>query len=51
MNTEKIKHQRVTFKGYLLLEEDLIAVDEQSETVNVTGEMKDYVSAISRTIK
>ena len=33
------------------IEEDQVAVDEQSETVNVTGEMKDYVSAISRTIK
>jgi len=32
------------------IEEDEIAVEEV-EAVNVTGEMKDYVSAISRTIK
>ena len=32
------------------IEEDQVAVDEQSETVNLTGEMKDYVSAISRTL-
>ena len=33
------------------IEVDQIAVEELTEAVNVTGEMKDYVSAISRTIK
>ena len=32
------------------IEEDEVAVEEQTETVNLTGEMKDYVSAISRTL-
>jgi len=33
------------------IEEDAVAVEEISESVNLTGEMKDYVSAISRTFK
>lgn len=32
------------------IEEDEVAVEEISEAVNLTGEMKDYVSAISRTL-
>lgn len=32
------------------IEEDQVAVEEVTETVNLTGEMKDYVSAISRTL-
>lgn len=32
------------------IEEDEVAVEEVSEAVNLTGEMKDYVSAISRTL-
>ena len=32
------------------IEEDEVAVEEVTETVNLTGEMKDYVSAISRTL-
>jgi hypothetical protein len=32
------------------IEEDTVAVEEISEAVNLTGEMKDYVSAISRTL-
>lgn len=33
------------------IEEDEVAVEEVAEAVNLTSEMKDYVSAISRTIK
>jgi len=32
------------------IEEDEVAVEEVTEAVNLTGEMKDYVSAISRTL-
>jgi len=32
------------------IEEDEVAVDELTEAVNLTSEMKDYVSAISRTV-
>ena len=32
------------------IEEDEVAVEEITEAVNLTGEMKDYVSAISRTL-